>query len=412
MKVLIIGKYDIKGGSALAGYSIYKSLRDYTDIDTYLLCGDKIGNDSEVSTIVSKNFRKFEKIFNVLFIESTVAQGYWLLSNLKIFTHPYLKDVDIINLHDIHGNFFSYPLIKKLSKIAPIVITMQGMWYITGGCYFTYDCDNWKTGCKDCSDSRWYKNIVVDRPHFHWKHKKNIYSKSNLTGVTCSKWMQNIIQESPLFENKKVYHIYNPINTDNLKPLDKELSREILNLPKDKNIVCFGAADISDERKGFSLFIESITRDFVVKNDIFLILMGADTSSIISKIPDYLPYKYFGSVDLDIFRSIIYNAADVFIFPTQADNLPNMLIETMSCGVPPITFDVGGCGEVVINDQTGYLAIKNDFNDFNNGIIKLCQDEVLRRRLSENCRTNVIENFSLKVCADKYSQVFREVLNK
>jgi glycosyltransferase involved in cell wall biosynthesis len=361
---------------------------------------------------LSKKLKLLERIFNIIFIQTTISQDYWLPSRSKILNHPYLKDLDIINLHNVHGGYFSYPLIKKLSMIAPIVLTFHDMWYLTGHCCNSYDCDNWKTGCITCPHPDLYPKISYDNAHFHWKQKKDIYKQSRLKVVTCpSKWMQNKIKESPLFENIKVCQIFNSIDTDTLRPIDKIIIREVLDLPKGKNIICFGASNISDPGKGFNLFLESLSKDFIVNNDIFLVVMGSDPRNNISNIPDYLPYKYFGFINNDIFKSLVYNSADVFIFPTQADNMPNMLVETMSCGVAPITFDVGGCGEIVVNGQTGYLAVKNDYRDFNNGISTILHDEQLRKRLSENCRKFALENFTFKVCAEKYSQVYKEAIN-
>ena len=45
-----------------------------------------------------------------------------------------------------------------------------------------------------------------------------------------------------------------------------------------------------------------------------------------------------GYVSSDRLKSIAYSAADLFIFPTRADNLPLVLQESMACGTPMVSF--------------------------------------------------------------------------
>jgi glycosyltransferase involved in cell wall biosynthesis len=50
---------------------------------------------------------------------------------------------------------------------------------------------------------------------------------------------------------------------------------------------------------------------------------------------------------------------DLFLYTSQADGMPNMLLEMMSEGLPIIASDVGGVKEL-INDRTGLLVTPFD----------------------------------------------------
>jgi glycosyltransferase involved in cell wall biosynthesis len=63
-------------------------------------------------------------------------------------------------------------------------------------------------------------------------------------------------------------------------------------------------------------------------------------------------------------KAIAYSAADLFLFPTRADNLPLVLQESMACGTPMISFKVGGVPDLVRPGITGYLANPEDIKDF------------------------------------------------
>lgn len=412
MKTTIINTSDINGGAALAGYSLFQALNRFTEFETRILCGRKYSHDANIQSFITSKLRFLDKFINDFFIKRTVGQNYWLPSKKTILSHQFITDADIFNLHNIHGNYFAYPTIKKLSNIAPIVITMHDMWYMTGHCSYAYDCSELMKHCKNCPHLERYPELKRDNAGFHWRKKLELYENCDITFVTCSEWLKNEAEKSLLFKGKKIHHIYNPINTENLKPRPKKLLRKLLDIPQDKCVIAFGAARIDNVRKGFPAFISKITERFAKKNNLFLVIMGSDPDNFVNQIPPWLPFKSFGNIPRDDFKSFVFGCSDVFIFPTLADNLSNMLIESLSSGTPCVTFNVGGCGEIIQNNFTGYLARQNDFDDFFSGIELILNDSNLRKNLAENARTFVLDNFTYEICANRYSRLFRSILDK
>jgi glycosyltransferase involved in cell wall biosynthesis len=64
--------------------------------------------------------------------------------------------------------------------------------------------------------------------------------------------------------------------------------------------------------------------------------------------------KYLGG--FDGFESLPSSDFDAFIYTSAFDGTPNVILEAMACGLPVIAPNVGGIGETVINDKTGYLV--------------------------------------------------------
>ena len=62
-----------------------------------------------------------------------------------------------------------------------------------------------------------------------------------------------------------------------------------------------------------------------------------------------------------------YRAADVVALPTLADNLPNVVIESMACGKPCVAFATGGVPEAVRHLETGYLVRTGDVDGSGEG---------------------------------------------
>ena len=47
----------------------------------------------------------------------------------------------------------------------------------------------------------------------------------------------------------------------------------------------------------------------------------------------------------------VYNAADVYVLPSMADNFPNTIVESLRCGTPVVSFAVGGIPEQITEDN-------------------------------------------------------------
>ncbi|WP_445153242.1 glycosyltransferase [Aeromonas hydrophila] len=56
-----------------------------------------------------------------------------------------------------------------------------------------------------------------------------------------------------------------------------------------------------------------------------------------------------GRLHDDISLCLLYNAADLFVAPSLQDNLPNTLVESLSCGTPCVAFKIGGMIDLIPN---------------------------------------------------------------
>ncbi len=60
-----------------------------------------------------------------------------------------------------------------------------------------------------------------------------------------------------------------------------------------------------------------------------------------------------------------------------------MLLESLACGTPMVSFKIGGVGDLVRPGVTGYLAQPEDAEDFSHGILELLEDDNLRESMGK-----------------------------
>lgn len=317
---------------------------------------------------------------------------------------------DIAHLHWIASGF---PAIKYIHKITqPIIWTFHDVWPVTAGHHCEMDCIACKKDGKNCIEfDKSYSKFPSSE--YLWNYKKKYFGKiKNLTIVTPSHWLANITRNSPLFQGIKVFVIPNTVNTNLFRPQDKVSARKKLNLPLDKKIILFSSnGGIEIEYKGYNLLIESLQnlKKKTDSEDFHLVVLGSNNTSNLD-LP--FPANFLGHIDSETLLTQIYNAADIFVCPSTQDNFPNVLIESLSCGVPCVGFDVGGIPEIIDHKKRGYIAKNFDTKDFADGIDWVLSNKVNYADLSKNSRQFAEENLSYSVVAESHRKLYEKILHR
>jgi glycosyltransferase involved in cell wall biosynthesis len=405
MNVLHINQSDISGGAAIAGYRLHQGLLD-RGINSRLLVGQAKTKSDRVAT-VQRKYRLENQLFR---LSSRLGLNYLnLVSSFDIPKYRFYQEADILNFHNLHTGYFNYLTIPNLTKNKPAVFTLHDMWSFTGHCAYSYDCDLWKTGCGQCPQLDGYPAVARDNTKWEWKFKNWAYNRSNLAIVTLSKWLTEQVKQSML-NHFSIHQIPNGIDTEAYKPIDSEKCRYILNIPNNKRVLMFSAENISDSRKGGDLLIEALTKlPESLKAETVLLTFGYGGETISHAVG--IETINLGYISSDRLKSIAYSAADLFVFPTRADNLPLVLQESMACGTPMVSFKIGGVPDLVRHNITGYLATPEDSDDLCQGIIQLLEDDQLRAEMKQNCRAIALDEYSLELQAQQYLKIYQKMLS-
>jgi glycosyltransferase involved in cell wall biosynthesis len=102
----------------------------------------------------------------------------------------------------------------------------------------------------------------------------------------------------------------------------------------------------------------------------------------------------------------IYQSADVVVCASDFESYGKANLEAMACGVPVVSTNAGGPSETVIDGYTGYLVAPRDVRLMSLRVLELLRDEALRRRLGQQARQHVLENFSVDTMLAAYLREF------
>jgi len=101
-------------------------------------------------------------------------------------------------------------------------------------------------------------------------------------------------------------------------------------------------------------------------------------------------------------------AADVFVFPSRTEGLPNALLEAMAAARPIVTTDVSGCRDLIVHEKTGLLVPFGDTHALAGAVRRLLDDRGLALRLGVQAASVVESNWHIHRTYESYSDLYHE----
>ena len=272
-----------------------------------------------------------------------------------------LQGFDIVNM------FWMQTLadLSKLAKIRnPKVITLHDMWFLTGGCSYSFGCDKFRSGCNDC-DFMWAP-LTGDACKQYLAKGRILFDGATRVVVT-SKWMHDAAIGRGI-EDSKITTIKNYI-PENYHFFDNiPLAKKLLGIDDSMHskIIFYFVGSIGDPRKGFDLFCNAVIRlPHHYRKEILVMHLGP-----VDKSKDILLYNagiciiHLGIFGDEVPQVIAYNAADYLICPSRYDNTPNVIAEAHMCGLPVIAANTTGTSEMVSEGNNGMLTNVENADEF------------------------------------------------
>lgn len=313
----------------------------------------------------------------------------------KILSKAKFKPDIILVLFSV--NFLSVKNLYELQKQtgAKIFWQLTDMAPLTGICHYAWECDGFKYACNNCpaivSMSR--KGIAKK----NLAYKIQYIDQTDITILGGSDWLIERIKESALFRYKNIRKVYLSVDQTRFIPInkaDKTKLRKKYDVPVSAFIIGFGANRIDDERKGIRYIIDAINHLSKRLNPYKRFIVFAGNQDLSSQID--LDSRYLGRLNrFDL--PFLYQICDLFVSASLQDVGPYMIVESLMCHVPVISFNSGFAKEFIYKYRTGILvdevsaealakAIEDFIEKYENGVNMI--DDVIIGEISTKLSIN------------------------
>jgi glycosyltransferase involved in cell wall biosynthesis len=392
VKVLHISYSDLFGGAARSAFNIHNSLVS-VGINSKMIVIKKQSNDKKIIEATNKINKLILKIKNYLLM--IVSRFFYDgKSSFNFFSNKFLIkrinsfNADYVLFHWIHAEMLS---IEDLVKInAKKIFVLHDMWWL--GSHEHYF--NEKNNIINLNKNLWSR--IFNLSEHTLSRKKKIEFKNV---VAPSEWLLKLAKKKCLKKNNFIKINY-ALNHKKFKPIKK------LNL-NNKNIklLFVGFGKVDSDRKGIDLLIKVL--DKINNKNLELLIIGEIDPILFSKLN--IKVKFLKKISSDKKLNEIYNLSDILIFPSRQDNLPNVVLEAMSTGLPVIAFDIGGMKDLIKNNYNGYLCNPFNIKDFSKKLDNLILRKNLRKKFSLNSIKLSKKKFNYNLIGKKYLSYLKTV---
>ena len=216
-----------------------------------------------------------------------------------------------------------------------------------------------------------------NHPHGNKKYENKVINSckkiDNLVLVSnnLTEYYTNLFEQKKI--NCKCFYIPNTLENN---------SDEVSSLTE-KRLISIGR--LSPE-KGYDDLIEVFNKLHKKKLDWHLDIVGdgKEKDKLLKKIKEYKLDNYVtlhGYQKTDYINSLLKRSS-IYLMASFTESFGIVLIEAMNYGIPCIAFDSAeGANEIIINNVNGYLVSNRNKEDMVNMIIKLIDEENLRKKM-------------------------------
>lgn len=430
MKIALLSTYHLNGGAGIAATRLHRALLK-SGVSSSLLTEQVTKPEPGVIGLADTylgrkwatarfgldrlSFVRYEKDKSVRFHFSPAIIG----ANLS--EHPAVQQADVLHIHWTNFGFLSLSGLEKLVRLGkPIVWTLHDQWAFTGGCHYTRGCTRFLTQCGQCPYLR--KPGPNDLSARVFARKAAILTpNTNLHIVAPSKWMADEAGSSQLLEWFPVSTIPNTLDQTVFRPIDKQaaLNRFGLTDP-DRPRLLFGSFNTTDPRKGFQYFADALTllhqqqptatadRAAADRLNPEILVFGKGQTDAMAALP--YPIRQLGVLTTDDDLVAAYNLADALVVPSLEDNLPNTVVESLSCGTPVVAFRTGGIPEMISQFKNGYLADVGSVSKLANGLAFILNHPT-PTDLRQNARQFAESRFSEAEVGRRHIELYRKSMS-
>lgn len=418
MRLLIISTSDSGGGAAIASYRLHQGLTE-AGVESRMLVLHKRSDDERVSAMAgsqddSDSWLQALGAHLNSGARTSISNTYFSLPwpGLPLANHPWVKWADAINLHWISGLVSPDGLREILALGKPVVWTLHDQRPFTGGCHYTAGCIKFRDDCRACPQLQPEYQHLPERALHH--AAQALQELPPVTIVSPSRWLAGEAKTSRLLGACRIEVIPNGIDLTVFRPTDRGAARKALELPSEALIFMFGASMLQEQRKGFDLFSKAL-HDLLMDQQIAKLhqeeklVFAAYGSDEITIRKSGLPVRLLGQIDCEAQMAATMSAADLIICPTREDNLPNMIMESMACGVPVLSCNVGGVPDMIEDGINGRVVPGEDAPALTKALLEIIHNPSLLKQWGPAARLKCEQHYAKRLQGERYLALFQSL---
>ncbi len=309
---------------------------------------------------------------------------------------------DVVHLHSYYSDL-PYSFLAEVASRYPTVMTPHDPRPIGNMLLPCWNCEEYRT-CFHCPLIGRLQRYTLVRHRYHrWRlEKRRIHARlpEKTTFVCVSDWMRKRVEATEL-KRLRVERIHNGIDLEHFKRIPD--ARQKLGLPEKAKVLLFAAHHngwVADERKGGHVLAKALESVVLPKFPDLIVLAAG--GGMIPNLRNVRPLGFIEQRDIPLY----YTAADVFVAPSLADNLPYTVLEAMGCGTPVVASRVGGIPEEVDDGCTGRLFTVGSPEDLGAAIISVLEDADLAAAMGKAGRARAEAMFGLAGFVASYEKLY------
>jgi glycosyltransferase involved in cell wall biosynthesis len=288
-------------------------------------------------------------------------------------------NADLIHLHNFHGNYASVASLAHVAEHAKVVWTFHALWGITGGCDHPRDCARYQDRCGACPQLGQWPVGEIDDTAGQLEEKLARLSPLPLHIVAPSRWLAEV-------------------DPSQFAPAARK---------PDKITILIVNRNFSDAHKGFPMVREALS--MIAPARIRLVLAGAGSRAAVAEL------QRFHCIDAGYIRdrrelAALYGEADIFLFASEAENFPCVILEAMASECCVIATPTGGVVEQIDDHSSGLLAREISGEALGEALRVAIGDAGLRQRLGIAARERVLAHFTEARMVASYLDLYQEVI--
>ena len=105
-----------------------------------------------------------------------------------------------------------------------------------------------------------------------------------------------------------------------------------------------------------------------------------------------------------------YQQANLFVYPSRHEGMPNAVLEAMATGLPVLATRIAGNEELVVPGETGVLVPPEDQSALKNALSGLIPDTLRREIMGGMARKRVEESYTWMEMTRRYEDLLEQVI--